>query len=188
MTTTTNAMNHLLMGLDPYQRQQVAEFANYISNRAEKTPIGEMIDSHELKRVFQNMDPEVHGRVFELIDLLDVPRIRPFQGKMGVPEYSQAFDLNENALQKLKDVCDGSDVIDGLLERMPKSPAPERTRSDDIRDAIDEHMPRARVQRDVDNYTKDAADGLSLRQALQILMDVNEKFDGTRYDPREAQK
>lgn len=180
----TEAMEYLLRGLGQQQRQEVAEFAQYIADRASKTPAGELLNGHEIKRVFERMDPAVHGRIYELLDLLDVPRTRPFQNKMGHGEYCEAFGLDPDALQKLKDSADASDVLDGLEARMPSAPPPERSRRDDIADALQEHLPRARVRKALNDYTTNASEGLTMRQAITTLLDVTEQLDGQRYDQR----
>lgn len=184
----SDAMNYLLRDLNPSQRQEVEQFAAFVSDRAGKVPTGELIDGHEIKRIFQQMDPAVHGKIYELLDLLDVPRTRPYQNKMGHAEYAEAFGLDPDALGKFKSLADASDVIDGLNERMPAAPPPERSRRDDIADALQQHMPRAKVRRAVSDYTTNASEGLTLRQALKTIIDTTEQLDGTRYDPREATK
>ena len=103
----------LVEDLNPQERQELVDAIDYLAEHA-RTGMPE----GSVARVINGLSPTVRAK-FELVsEMLETPRMRPFDPKMGNDEYADAFGADPRTLERIKQRMDAGDVAAGLQRRM----------------------------------------------------------------------
>ncbi len=110
---TTPLLEAIVEGLTPEERQELQDAIDYMAEHAHTgTPEG------SIARVVNGLSPNVRAK-FELVsEMLETPRMRPFDPKMGNDEYAEALGADPQTLANVKNRLDSAAVVQGLQRRM----------------------------------------------------------------------
>ncbi len=110
---TTPLLAALVEDLSLSERQELQDAITYLTEHAQSgMPEG------SVARVINGLSPAVRAK-FELVSqMLETPRMAPFQPKMGNDEYAEAFGADPATLERIKQRMDAGTVATGLQRRM----------------------------------------------------------------------
>lgn len=166
---TTPLLQELVADLQPQQRQELADAISYMTEHAST---GRPPPEGGYARIINQLSPQVRSK-FELISqLLETPRMMPFQPKLGNDEYSALLDADPQLMANVKRGMDDEDIAAQLQRKMGtdasaqygKEPAPMTLR-EQLAAALDLHGPDEHFLPAMSN----ASAHLPMKDALKII-------------------
>lgn len=187
---TPAAYRELVAGLDQREEQALLGLLDRLGDISQALRPGEYPSTNDLADAVLSAPGAVQMKVQTLFEMLspENARQRPFESKMTIADFCKTFDFDADSAEKVMAGLNKVLVEDGLIERMtPPEEAPVARTSlrDELTAAVDASKPRRQLRAAVNDYTTDAAEGLSLRDTIGTLVNTTEQLDGVRYDPRD---
>ena len=112
---TTPLLAAIVEGLTPQERQELVDAIDYMSEHSQS---GQPLPELTVSRLINQLSPNVRQR-FELVSqMLETPRMRPFDPKLGNDEYAEALGADPQTLANVKRGMDDDAIAAGLQRRM----------------------------------------------------------------------
>jgi hypothetical protein len=172
----------------PESWQQLCDIAHYLGERATADGV---LPEGAITNLIQRQTPEVRYALYGIQEVMQTPRDAPFANKLSESDWAHRLGLDPQATVNVLAALDGMDVLGGLAVRMkpdyelPPKPA---TLRDHLTQAANEREPLSRLEREVENWTRDAATGLGLRETLETVGDETARQLGQDYTPASTEE
>lgn len=103
----------IVEGLNPDERQELVDACDYMAQN-HASPVAE----GSIARVLNGLSPRVRERFATVVEMLETPRMRPFDPKMGNDEYAEVLGADPQVLANIKGRLDNAAIVQGLQRRM----------------------------------------------------------------------
>ena len=182
---TLNAKQMIADSLTP---AEIDEFNQTIDALEAGIESGGHFPGGNVKAFLKSKSPRVQHWLQVMADYVRTPRELPFMAKRSEQENADRLGLDPEIATLIISALDGVDVIDGVRDRLnahtpTDATSPGMSRRDATSAALDAHMPGAIRAARIEDDIADAGEGLTLRQALEILVGETERMEGAPYAP-----
>jgi hypothetical protein len=109
----TSLLNEITADLTSDERQELVDACDYMAQN-HASPVAE----GSIARVLNGLSPRVRERFATVVEMLETPRTRPFDPKMGNDEYAEVLGADPQVLANIKGRLDNAAIVQGLQKSM----------------------------------------------------------------------